>query len=241
MRSRTSCRRVPPTACRHSPDLGCLRPMPDRTRRECDGRAPRFTTTITTSERENPMPDGIAVGHFDPYTFNLAAATPGEVYDFWTLTLASGTGDVLGALRQVFARVRREVREAWFEREFPDIVAEFGSIGDEDLELDAEPEPEPGLEEDDYGLGCGWTSFEYRCTVQELEEGGYGGGFSEVDLGATPEHDPEFIEADDEEPSRARDLLDSAERWDGPALPGLTRAAGALVDQMCDRCPLEAA
>jgi hypothetical protein len=187
------------------------------------------------------MPDGIATGHFDPYTFNLAAAsTPGEVYDLWTLMLASGKGDVLGALRQVFARVRREVREAWFEREFPDIVAEFnGSIEDEDLELDAEPEP--GLEEDDYGLGSGCTSFEYRCTVQELEEGGYGGGFSEVDLGGTPEHEPEFIEAQDEEPNRPRDLLDSAERWHGLALPGLTRAAGAFVDEMCDRCPLEAA
>jgi hypothetical protein len=138
--------------------------------------------------------------------------------------------------------------------EFPDVLAEFGArtpcnpYGEDPVAEveDCEQWPEP--EDDDLNLlarSSHAATIDYHCTRQELEEAGYGGGYSEQDLGDMPEIDSEFVApAVVEDPHdyldarSLEDLLDSVERFDWTALPGLQRLANALIDGMCQPCPL---
>jgi hypothetical protein len=138
--------------------------------------------------------------------------------------------------------------------EFPDVLAEFGArtparpYGDGAVDdPDCQEWPEP--EEDDLdllGRGSHAATIDYRCTRQELEEAGYGGGYSEADLGDMPEIDSEFmVRAVVEDPRdylqgpygcTLRDLLDSIEQFDWTALPGFQRLANVLINGMCQPC-----
>jgi hypothetical protein len=138
--------------------------------------------------------------------------------------------------------------------EFPDVLAEFGAhtSGDEDpvgKVDDGEQWPEP--EDDDLdllGRSSQAATIDYRCTRQELEEAGFGGGYTEQDLTDMPEIDSEFMAPAVVEDPRDRlearygcaveDLLDSVERFDWTAMPGFQRLANVLIDGLCQPCPL---
>ncbi len=206
MRSRTSCeRRVPPSA-RHTPNQGC-NPTVAAHRSVCPSPGRDLWPFLTTSERENTMPDP------DPYLAALDAA---------------------------------------LAKEFPDVLAEFdGRTPPQPYGDAAEDEPDcqewPEPEDDDLdllGRSSHAATIDYRCTRQELEEAGYGDGYSEVDPGTTPDIDSEFMAAVVDPLGHAplrctlRDLLDSIEQFDWTAVPGLQRLMNALIDGMCDPCPL---
>lgn len=140
--------------------------------------------------------------------------------------------------------------------ESPDLLAEFGartpgdSYGEGPVaEVDCQEWPEP--EDDDLDLlarSSHAATIDYHCTRQELQEAGYGGGYSEQDLVDMPEIDSEFIAPAVVEDPRdyleapyggaLRDLLDSPEQFDWTVLPGFQWLANVLIDGLCQPCPL---
>jgi hypothetical protein len=143
--------------------------------------------------------------------------------------------------------------------EFADVLAEFGghaapNVYDDDATSDdpgGDEWPEP--DEDDLdllGLGSQGATIEYQCTREELEEAGYGGGYSEEDPAQAPDIDSEFmapavvtdpLDYLETRGCTVRDLLDMVERWDWTALPGFMRLASAVIDGLCVACPLDQA
>lgn len=214
MRSRTSCEQQTVWLTRTAPNDGCTPATPEAG--ECDSQRRlrrRFQTTPTTSERENPMPD-------DRYPYPPSHAG----------------------------------------RECPDVDAEFCGSTPSNVYLDLDDDgddgeelwPEP--EDDDLGLlerSARAASLDYECTTQELEEAGFGNGYIEEQLAAAPDVDHEFVpepvgDAALEAVAHSdvltlRDLLDSVERVDWTAMPGLMRLASALIEGMLDPCPLTSA
>jgi hypothetical protein len=143
--------------------------------------------------------------------------------------------------------------------EFPDVLAEFGGrttprpCGEDAAdEPDCQEWPEP--EDDDLdllGLGAHAATIDYRCTREELEDAGYGGGYSEVDPAAAPDVDQEFVSGSDSDETMdlleapynspvVLLLLETLEHWDWTKLPGLMRVAEAIIDGLCP-CPVQAA
>ncbi len=135
------------------------------------------------------------------------------------------------------------------DREFPDVVAEFGGTTDpngiyhepDDPHEDAEPaDPDDA----DLEFECGGAGIGYHCTRRELREAGYGGGFSVGVLDEMPEHDSEFmapaVVTDPLDYTEApyghklRALLDSVDRWDWSELPGFHRLAAVLTSEYMD-------
>ncbi len=144
----------------------------------------------------------------------------------------------------------RSDRETAALEEFPDVLAEFGpsrppqpygEAGADDPDCQEWPEPE----NDELGLlghSAQAATIDYRCTREELEEAGYGNGYSEVG----PGFEDEFTTATEASRDSLRvppgcrlwDLMDSVERFDWTAVPGLRRLMNALIDGVCETCPL---
>jgi hypothetical protein len=104
--------------------------------------------------------------------------------------------------------------------EFPDIEAEFGGSG---------------------------STVDYRCTEEELAEGGFADGFSTRIIDDMPEHESEFIgrpitdaelDAVMDAPFRAtRAMLESVERRDWTEMPGVGRLVDLLTSDMMGPLP----
>jgi hypothetical protein len=133
MRSRTSCERLAPLRTRNTPDHGCTPTQAADPSGPCLSPGRRVRPLLTTSERENPMPDLITLALGDPAEFPDVLAEFGgrppaaSPYDDGTADDQDGQEwpepdeddlDLLGRSAQAatinYRCTRRELREAGF-------------------------------------------------------------------------------------------------------------------------------